>query len=383
MNVKRPSANGLAAQQPLRLGFVPLTDCAPLVMAQELGLFRKYGLRAVLSREPGWATIRDKVIYGELDAAHAVAGMPFAATLGLGSIPCDCLTALVLSQHGNAITLSADLWRRGVRDGATLRQEICSQRAPGGEKTFIFGAVSSFSSHCFLLRQWLEAAGIPLGRDTRIVIVPPPQMAAHLKAGHLDGFCAGEPWNSAAVQAQDGWVVTTSAELAPGHPEKVLMVRRDFAEQRPEEHLALVAALWDACKWCDAPENREQLVATLARPDYVNASAVTLWRGLEGRLDCGHGRVRTVPDFLLFHRDGANEPSANKAAWVLQHLRNSGLCPNPSALNAELGRRVFRADLFNQAVQPGRENRAGAQPRTFQTESVYARSHFQTDTSVV
>jgi ABC-type nitrate/sulfonate/bicarbonate transport system substrate-binding protein len=372
MNIKRQSAKGVATQQPLRLGFVPLTDCAPLVMAQELGLFRKYGLRVILSRELGWATIRDKVIYGELDAAHAVAGMPFAATLGWGSIPCDCLTALVLNQHGNAITLSTDLWRRGVCDGATLRQEICSQRARGGEKTFTFGAVSSFSSHYFLLRQWLETSGIPVGRNVRIVVVPPPQMAAHLKAGHLDGFCVGEPWNSAAVQAQDGWVVATSAELAPGHPEKVLMVRRDFAEQRPEEHLALVAALLDACKWCDAPENREQLVATLTRPDYVSASAVALWRGLEGRLDCGHGRVRTVPDFLLFHRDNANEPSAGKAAWVLQHLRNSGLCPNPSLLNAGLGRQIFRADLFDQAVQLSHEKRAGAQTPTFQSESAYA-----------
>ena len=135
----------------LRLGFVPLTDCAPLVVAQELGLFKKYGLRVVLSRELGWATIRDKVIHGELEAAHAVAGMPVAATLGLNSVPCDCLTALVLNLNGNAITLSQDLWNRGVRDGATLRAEIARTR---GKKTFTFGVVYSFSSHHYLLRNW-------------------------------------------------------------------------------------------------------------------------------------------------------------------------------------------------------------------------------------
>src|SRR6516162_3704598 len=146
-DAKRPQAA-------LRLGFVPLTDCAPLVMAQELGIFRKYGINVVLSRELGWATIRDKVIYRELDAAHAVAGMPFAATLGLGSIRCDCLTALVLNLHGNAITLSNDLWKKGVRDGTSLRGEILRSRGRG---VFTFGVVYPFYSHNFLLRDWLSA----------------------------------------------------------------------------------------------------------------------------------------------------------------------------------------------------------------------------------
>src|SRR5689334_12307837 len=151
-------------------------------MAHELGLFRKFGLNVALSRELGWATIRDKVIHGELKAAHAVAAMPLAATLGLGSITCDCLTALVLNLHGNAITLSNDLWRRGVRNGATLRQEVLRLR---GERTLTFGTVYPLSSHHHLLRHWLGSAGIHPDRDVRLVIVPPSQMVANLKAGHL------------------------------------------------------------------------------------------------------------------------------------------------------------------------------------------------------
>src|SRR6266850_1427849 len=209
---------------PLRLGFVPLTDCAPLVMAAELGLFRKYGLDVVLSRELGWASIRDKIIYGELEAAHALAAMPSAATIGFGSIPCECLAALVLNLHGNAITLSNDLWRRGVRDGSTLRQEIVRSRQ---SRPLTFGVVFSCSSHQFLLRGWLAAAGTDPDRDVRIVVVPPPQMVVNLEAGHLDGFCVGEPWNSVAVQARAGWCVAATAELEPGNPEKVLMVRRE------------------------------------------------------------------------------------------------------------------------------------------------------------
>ena len=226
--------------RPLRLGFVPLTDCAPLVLAQELGLFRKYGLAVTLHRELGWATIRDKIIYGELDAAHAVVGLPVAATLGLGSIKCECATALVLNLHGNGITLSNELRKRGVTNVTQLRAEVQKLR---GERTLTFGIVSPVSSHNFLLRSWLAGAGINPDRDVRIVVVPPPQMVANLKSGNLDGFCAGEPWNSVAVQAKAGWCAAVSAELDPGHPEKVLMVRSDFAEQREPEHLALVAAL--------------------------------------------------------------------------------------------------------------------------------------------
>lgn len=332
----------------LRLGFVPLTDCAPLVMARELGWFRKYGVNVTLSRELGWATIRDKIIYRELDAAHAVAGMPFAATLGLGSIRCDCLAALVLNLHGNAITLSNDLWRRGVRDGASLRGEIVRSRS---ERMLTFGVVYPFSSHNFLLRSWLAASGINPEGDVRLVVVPPPQMVANLKAGHLDGFCAGEPWNSVAVQSRAGWCVATSAELDPGHPEKVLMVRREFAEKRAPEHLALVAALLEACKFCADPENHDEIVATLSRPEYIGVSAALLRGGFDGEFDFGHGRLRTVKDFNVFYHTDANEPSSDKAAWVLQHLRDRGLCREPAALNFALGRSVFRADIFEQAVR--------------------------------
>jgi ABC-type nitrate/sulfonate/bicarbonate transport system substrate-binding protein len=315
-------------------------------MAGELGFFRDFGLRVTLSRELGWATIRDKIIYGELEAAHAVVGMPFAATLGLGSIACDCLTALVLNLHGNAITLSTALCREGQRDATSLRQDVNRLR---GSKTLTFGVVHSFSSHHFILRGWLESAGIAPDRDVRIVVVPPPQMVSNLKAGHLDGFCVGEPWNSVAVDARAGCCVATSAELEPGHPEKVLMVRRDFAEHRAEEHLALVAALLKACEFCDAPENRDRLVATLARSEYVGASETALRRGLCGDFDFGRGIVRAVPEFDVFHRDNANEPSSGKADWILKRAVASGLIKNPGSLTSALIDRVFRADLFEQA----------------------------------
>jgi len=331
----------------LRLGFVPLTDCAPLVMAQELGLFTKYDLRVTLSRELGWATIRDRIIHGEIDAAHALAPMPVAATLGLRSTRCPCLTGLILNLHGNAITLSQELWDAGVRDAASLREAIHRRRR---EKIFTFGAVAPLSSHAYLLRDWLAAADIHPDRDVRIVIVPPPQMVPNLKAGHLDGFCVGEPWNSLAVRCGAGWCAAVSAELAPGHPEKVLMVRREFAEKREREHLALLAALLEACEFCDAPGNRERLLTTLSRHEYVGVPAAALAHGLSGAFDFGHGHRRSVPDFTIFHRHGANEPTAEKAAWVMKNLRAHNAV-DPAAGSMTVGRRVFSSPIYENAVR--------------------------------
>lgn len=356
MNKKSPASFFRAPNNNLRLGFVPLTDCAPLVMAQELGLYKKFGVKVQLSRELGWATIRDKVIHGELDAAHALAAMPVAATLGLGSVACDCLTALILNLNGNAITLANDLWQRGVRDGKTLREEIIRARR---EKVFTFGAVFPFSSHRHLLRRWFSAHGIDPERDVRIVIVPPPQMVANLKAGNLDGFCVGEPWNSVAVQARVGWIAATSSELDALHPEKVLMVRSDFAAKRSEEHIALVAALIEACEFCDQPENHERVIETLARPEFVGVSVTALRHGINGNLDFGHDTERSVGDFCIFHRDHANEPSGDKAAWALELVRASGFCPPPSAINFAFAKKIFRADIFESASKLSRQTRAG------------------------
>jgi len=332
----------------LRLGFVPLIDCAPLVMAHELGLFSKYDLNVELRRQPGWATIRDKILYGDLEAAHALAVMPFAATLGLGSIRSECVTGLVLNLHGNAITLSRELRQRGVRDARTLRAEIERQR---GSKTFTFGVVFQWSSHNFLLRSWLASGGIDPDNDVRIVVVPPPAMFANLKAGNLDGYCVGEPWNSMAVESGDGWCPAVSSQLAPGHAEKVLMVRKDFTETHAGEHLRLIAALLEACAFCEKSENREQVVEMLSRPAYLNTPAPLLRRSVCGPFSFGGDRIEMVPGFHRFSGDDANEPSIGKAQWILEHLLRLGVIQDRTAIRTLASGSVFRADLYEQAKQ--------------------------------
>jgi ABC-type nitrate/sulfonate/bicarbonate transport system substrate-binding protein len=302
----------------LRIGFLPVSDCAPVVYAYEAGLFAKYELDVELRRETGWASIRDKVINGELDAAHAPAALPFLANLGLGSDQCECVTGLVLNLQGNAITLSRQLWEQGVRDAATLRETIYRR---WGKQTYTFGIACPLASQEFLLRQWLRTGGIVPEAEVRLVVISPTQMFPMLKLGYIDGYCVDEPWTSVAVQAGAGVCVATSAELAPLHPEKVIMVRQSYSAGRAEEHERLLAAVLEACAFCDRPENHTLLSEMLAQPHYVNAPADCLEAGLAGPLESGGHGGEKLFDLNIFHRHHANEPTDDKAAWVMKHLK--------------------------------------------------------------
>ncbi|MBL9198867.1 MAG: ABC transporter substrate-binding protein [Opitutaceae bacterium] len=344
-----PPAPRLSASRsrPLRLGWVSLTDAAPLVAAQEQGFFARHGLHVELRREIGWATIRDKVIYGELDAAPAPAPMLWSVQLGLGCPPCDALTALVLSLNGNAITLSRALWEAGVRDGASLRDYARTRRA---RQPLTFGVVFPFSSHHLLLSEWLRSAGLDPANDVRIVVVPPAQMFRNLAAHTIDGFCAGEPWNTLAVREGAGWCPAWSAALRPGHVEKVLLVTQRFAETRATEHAAIVRALAEAALWCDEPHHRERLAEVLAAAPYLNLPASVIAPALLGRFDCGHGRIEAVPDFHVFHRGEAGVPAVDKARALQRALGAAGLLPPAAAKDADLPRRLFREDLHREII---------------------------------
>lgn len=343
----RNAANAkIVLLRPLRLGYVALTDSAPLIAARELGLFQKHGLRVGLSREIGWATIRDKIAHGELDVAHAPAPMLWASHLGLDCATTGVCTGLVLNLHGNAITLSTRLRRLGVVDAATLR--LAAQRLRG-ESQLTFGVVFPFSMHQLMLFNWLRAARIEPGRDVRIAIVPPAQMFRNLAAGTLDGYCAGEPWNSLAVQQQEGWCPAWSSSISPGHVEKVLMVRTDFATNNKPEHISLIRALAEAAAWCDAPENRPALVQMLAARSGIDLPAKVIAPALLGRFACGYGRIECVPDFHVFSRGEANTPTLARAVCLQAELVAAGLVPRALA-DSNLPRRLFREDLYREAI---------------------------------
>ncbi len=343
----RNSANAkIVLLRPLRLGYVALTDSAPLIAARELGLFQRHGLHVALSREIGWATIRDKIAHGELDVAHAPAPLLWASQLGLDCAATDVCTGLVLNLHGNAITLSTRLRPLGVVDAATLRSEAQRRR---GENQLTFGVVFPFSMHQLMLFSWLRAARIEPGRDVRIAIVPPAQMFRNLAAGTLDGYCAGEPWNSLAVQQHEGWCPAWSASTSPGHVEKVLMVRTDFAMNSRPEHISLIRALAEAAAWCDVPDNRPALVQMLAARSGLDLPAKIIAPALLGRFARGYGRVEYVPDFHVFSRGAANAPTLARAVSLQAELVAAGLVPRALA-DPVLPRRLFREDFYREAV---------------------------------
>lgn len=329
----------------LRLGYLALTDAAPLLAARELGLFTRHGLEVRLTREIGWATVRDKLLHGELDAAPVPAPMLWSMRLGLECARTDVLTALVLNLHGNALTLSRRLWEAGVRSAADFRAEALRRR---GAQKLTLGVVFRHSAHHLLLLHWLRAAGVDPVRDVRIVVVPPAQTFRNLEAGTLDGYCSGEPYNTLAVQAGIGWCPTWSASLSPAHVEKVLAVRESFATERAEEHSRLIAALEEAGRWCDEPANRAPLAEILARRDALNIPAAALLPALTGRFDAGTGTVEHSPDFLVFAH-GANAPTTARAESLQAELVAAGLVPAALA-TADLPGRVFRADLFHTAL---------------------------------
>ena len=332
----------------IRLGFLALTDAAPLIVAHEHHIFSRYGLSVELQREIGWATLREKIIYGELDAAPAPAPMLWSMQLGLGCKACDVLTAHVLSLQGNALTLSESLWQAGVRDAAGLRDHL---RVRSSRSPITLGVVFTFSSHYLLLREWLGMGGADLPGAVRLVVVPPDQMCRHLAAGTIDGFYAGEPWNTAAVRAGIGWCPITSAVQQPGHVEKVLAVTSRFAETYPEQHAALVAALLEAGAWCDEPQNREPLAELLAQPRYLNLPIDVVAPALTGRFESGHGRIENTPLFHRFHQGDANVPHRPQAEALQRALAGAGLLPAAAGDDARLPRRLFREDLHRRFLE--------------------------------
>jgi nitrate/nitrite transport system ATP-binding protein len=333
----------------LDIGFIPLTDCAPLVVAKEKGIFAAHGLEAVtLHREPSWKAIVDGVASQQLDAAQMVAGMPLSMTLGFGlEAPLPIVTALVLSRNGNAITLSQRLYDQGVRTLADFKAII----AQTPDKVYTLGIVHRASMHNLMLRYWLAAGGIDPDLEVRLVVIPPAQMVANLMAGNIDGYCVGEPWNSRAIQEGLGFAIATDLDIWPGHPEKVLGVREDWANQYPQTHIALVKALIEACEYCDDRRNRAEIAELLCQPQYVGAALEYIRPGL---IDPYLSVKGTAPQPLIrfnqFYVDHSTCPGRAEGLWIFTQLARWGITAFPKNW-LEILERSRRVDLYGQAAR--------------------------------
>lgn len=337
-------------EQPrLKVGFIPIIDCAPIVLADALGAFERQGLEVEIRREVSWANVRDKLALGVLDASHMLAPLPLAVTLGLSSVALPLVSVMTLAVNGNALTLSQSLWREMeeaapdlVASGhaplvARALATVVRKRAASGGPPVVLASVFPYSAQNYMVRQWLSAGGLDPDRDVRLTIVPPPHTVAHLSGGVIDGYCVGEPWNQRSVVLGIGRVALTGPDIWKGMPEKVLATTEAWAGHNPETLKALIKALLEASQWLDEPGNRAEAARLLASPRYLNTPAGVISRTLD------------LPDFHVFHRQYANFPWRSHADWFLKQMVRWGQASSSIDIEATSDR-VYRADLFRAAA---------------------------------
>ena len=371
---------GPAEKPDLKLGFIKLTDMAPLAVAWEQGYFLDEGLFVELEAQANWKVLLDRVITGELDGAHMLAGQPLGATIGYGT-QADIITAFSMDLNGNGITVSNDVWEDmrehipSQEDGSPVHPVSAEALKPvvdaykeRGER-FPMGMVFPVSTHNYELRYWLAAGGLNPGyyapqrgdtsgtleADVHLSVTPPPQMPSTLEAGTIKGYCVGEPWNQQAVFKGIGVPVITDYEIWPNNPEKVFGVTEEWAEKYPNTHLRMLRALIRAAHWLDENDNanREEAVEILARPNYVGADAKVIANSMTGTFEYEKGDVRSVPDFNVFFRYYATYPYPSDAIWYLTQMRRWGQIPEAKSDSwyMDIAKKVYRADIYEQAAQ--------------------------------
>lgn len=330
---------------PVRVGFIPLTDCAPLAMAAAKGFDRKHGITLELSREPSWAAVRDKLLTGDLDAAHALYGMVYGVQTGIGGPHQNMAVLMTLNRNGQAITLSRRLHERGVRDGADLARLI--RQDP---RRYTFAQTFPTGTHAMWLYYWLASHGVHPFLDINNVVVPPPQMSGHLAVGNMDGFCAGEPWNALAIHEQAGFTAATSQDIWPDHPEKVLACGAEFVDRQPDLARALIMAVLEAARYLGTEQGCREAATLLAGPEYINVPVGLIEDRLLGQYQDGLGRTWRDAHAMRFFDDGqVNFPWLSDGMWFLtQQYRWGMLAGHPDYL--AVARRVNRIDLYREAA---------------------------------
>lgn len=341
---------------PIAAAFLPLTDSAPLVVARELGFAAREGIALSLVRDTSWATVRDRLVYGQVQVAHMLAPLAVAVTLGLSQAPATLAAPFKLNDNGNALTLSTEFAaafdpavRDRVRDPIATAHDFATAIGLHRRKPVI-GVVHRFSSHALMLRYWLAYAGVNPDRDIILRVLPPSLMTGALRAGEIDGFIAGEPWSSVAVAEGLGEIAAVGVNIWRRGVEKVLAMRADWMDANAEAVDRLIVVLDAACAWCDEPGNRSELAALLARPAYVDQPTDLILHALEQRMPLRYGAPPVdLPDFLRFHRDATNFPWRSQALWIYsQFVRWGMLTASADAQQAASG--VFRSDVYRRAL---------------------------------
>jgi nitrate/nitrite transport system substrate-binding protein len=333
-------------KEEVKIGFIPLTDCASVVMASVLGIDRKYGVKIVPSKEASWAGVRDKLVNGDLDFAHVLYGLIYGVHLGVSGPKKDMAVLMTLNQNGQAITLSKKLADKGAIDGPSLAKAMAADK-----REYVFAQTFPTGTHAMWLNYWLAANGINPIKDVKSIVVPPPQMVANMRIGNMDGFCVGEPWGQRAIMDGIGITAVTTQDIWPNHPEKVLGCTAEFAKKYPNTARAVTAAVLEAGRWIDTGlQNKTKMAETIADKSYVNTSVDAINQRILGRYTNGLGKNWDDPNHMKFYADGAvNFPYVSDGMWFLtQHKRWGLLKEHPDYL--KVATEINHVEVYKQAA---------------------------------
>jgi ABC-type nitrate/sulfonate/bicarbonate transport system substrate-binding protein len=355
----------------LRIGFIPLCDATALIVAVDKGFAAAEGLDVELVREVSWSNVRDKLNIGLFDAAHLIAPVAIASSLGLGHVKVPIVAPFGLGVNGNAITVSPELYAAiaAAADGnitdpmvsARALARVVTSRKARGQDPLTFGMTFPFSTHNYHLRFWMAAGGIDPDEDVRLVVLPPPYMVESLANKHVDGFCVGAPWNSVAVDLGIGYILHLVSEILSRAAEKVLAVRASWSQEHPDILRRLVRAHGRAAVFADDPANRDEVSAILAAPNRIGASPEVIRRTLDGRMKVTpDGQVRSSDRYLLIGRKGAARPDPRQAAWLYAQMVRWGQAPYSEEMLAT-ATAVWRPDLYDAAL-PGEDANVAGEP---------------------
>jgi len=330
----------------VKIGFIPLTDCSSVVMASVMKFDEKYGIRITPSKEASWAAVRDKLVNGELDAAHVLYGLIYGVQMGLGGPKKDMNILMNLNHNGQAFTLSRKLYDKGVKDADSLAALMKKEK---GEYTF--AQTFPTGTHAMWIYYWLAAHGIHPFNDAKAITVPPPQMVANMRVGNMDGYCVGEPWPFRAIVDKIGFTANTTQDLWKDHPEKVLGCTAEFTQKYPNTARAMTAAIIDAGRWIDASlSNRQKTAEVVSDRSYVNTDKEVIVARMLGRYDNGIGKVWDDKDHMKFYNDGyVTFPFLSDGMWFMsQHRRWGLLKEDPDYL--AVAQKVNRIDIYKEAA---------------------------------
>lgn len=330
----------------VKIGFIPLTDCASIVMASVLGFDKKYGVKIIPNKEASWAGVRDKLVSGELDMAHVLYGLIYGVHMGTAGPKKDMAVLMSLNNNGQAISLSKALADKGAVDGPSLAKLMAKEK-----REYTFAGTFPTGTHAMWMHYWLAAAGINPLSEAKLITVPPPQMVANMRVGNMDGFCVGEPWNHRAIMDGIGITANTSQDIWKDHPEKTLGTTADFVKKYPNTTRAVMMAVLEASRWIDANlQNKLKMAETVAEKSYINTSVDVINQRILGRYQNGLGKTWDDPNHMKFFNDGAvNFPYLSDGMWfVTQHKRWGLIKEHPDYL--KVAKEVNQVDLYKQVA---------------------------------